>query len=78
MGELGSWNKDTLEIEYKKTLNEIEHLRITRQRTLLDKQEQELKVKEYDVRVEEIDKKLKVFDKTLEWFAQRFEATKND
>jgi len=76
MGELGSWSKPTLEVEMKKTLNEIEHLEINKKRLLLDKQEQELKVNEYDVKVQEIDNKLTSLHKSIEWFKGRLEVVK--
>ena len=76
MGEIGAWKKCTLEIEMKKTLNEIEHNRIQKQRLLLDKQEQELKVSDFDVKIEEIDNKINTLNKSIEWFKGRLEVVK--
>lgn len=76
MGEIGEWKRPTLEVEMKKTLNEIEHTQIQKNRILLDKQEQELKIKDFDVKLQELDNKIITLNKSIEWFKQRLEAVK--
>ncbi|MHA1329931.1 MAG: hypothetical protein ACTSR2_02530 [Candidatus Hodarchaeales archaeon] len=71
MTDLGEWNKETYNIQYKKKLNEIEKERLNLQKIIIKKKEIENEIEKCDIQIKEKENFINLLKRESNWLEEK-------